>query len=53
MCITGSFFKQIKLKHQNFVRRGDQDKKEIPQMCTIGGHLKVLKHAHMKANLQF
>ena len=38
---------------QMFFARGEQDKKEIPEMCTIGGHLKVLKHAHMKANLQF
>ena len=30
-----------------------QDKKQTPERCTTGGHLKVLKHAHMKANLQF
>jgi hypothetical protein len=37
MCITGSFFKQIKKKLKNFFARGEQHKKEIPEMCTIGG----------------
>ena len=68
MCITGSFLKQNK-HPQNvfhlrwaelkgilpnfFFARGEQDKKQIPEMCTTGGHLKVTKHAHMKTNLQF
>ena len=36
-----------------FFTCGEQDKKQIPEMCTTGAYLKVLKHAPMKANLQF
>ena len=57
MCITGSFLKQNNTlktffacggqnqkEHSHiFFTRGEQNKKKILEMCTTGGHLKVLK----------